>query len=257
MISKKLIFGLFQVFIVFLISVYVESVASGELLFTKNLLAESLRSSIIKNPIVVLILLGLINLIVYYLLHRDTESNEVIKLHNNICQLIFDSYIKPDRTLENSKFRVSTFKAQKKLIFRREKYFLPEYRTTLRNIGRYQTRQEKKRCKVKFLPGEGVVGTCYLIGEFVFDEIDEFTEANKNNYIDQQVKVLNIPKYKAKRLNDISCSYICCPIKLFKSDDIYGVVVVDSTASDVLQEQNFRAIEDVLKNFSVFFDKSI
>ncbi|MFI0429623.1 hypothetical protein [Mariniflexile sp. HMF6888] len=256
MINKEKIYGLFQLLIIFLITIFVESVANGELLFTKGILDEQLRKDIVSRPVVVLCFLGFINLLLYYLSHRNIETKEKTRLHDNICQLIFDGYIKPNTTLENSKFRVSTFKAKKMLILKRDKYYLPQYRTVLVNVGRYQTRQEKKRCKVKFLPDEGVVGTCYSIGEFLFDEVTKYEKNTKENYYKEQESKLNLPIFKSKRLNDKSCSYICCPIKYFKHDDLYGVVVVDSTEPNLLRFDDFRAIEEILSHYSVFFNNN-
>lgn len=256
MIKKSLLFGFCQIIIGVIFGVYVESVSAGKLLFMEGVLAPGLIDNILKNPWIVLSILILLNLLIYYLIHKNTESEEKIRLHSNICQLIFDNYIKPDGNLENSKFRVSTFRAQKKLIFRRKKYFLPEYRTVLSNIGRYQTRQEKKRCRVDFLPDEGAVGICYSIGEFVFKEIPKFDSLDKQKFLKNQVEELKVPQFKAKKLNDKSCSYVCCPIKHFKDDTLYGVVVVDSTEAGRLKNLQFRHIESTLEHYSVFFNNN-
>ncbi|MCH8536086.1 MAG: hypothetical protein LAT51_13530 [Flavobacteriaceae bacterium] len=253
MIKKTYILGAIQLLTLFLITVYVESVANNELLFTKGVLDEELRTKIIENPIKVLLALGILNFSIYIFSHQNRENKELFNLYNNICQLVFDKFIKPNTTLENSKFRVSLFKAKKGIIFRRSNYFLPEYRTYLKNVGRFQTRQEKKISKIKFLPNEGAVGKSYSIGEFMFFDTVKYSNNNESEYIKQQMNMLNMPKFKIKKLNDKSCSFISCPIKYFKSDDLFGVIVVDCLMPNKLKEEEFRTIEDVVLNYSVFF----
>lgn len=262
--NKKLIVGLIQGFLLFLLTIYVESVSNGELLFTKGVLDDNLREKAIEKPLTILILFGVINLLFYVYSHISSKNSQRLILHNNICEQIFNNYIKSKKLFENKNFRVSIFVAKKKIYLKRKPikvlnknvfYLTPVYGTILYNLGRYQTKQEKRSCKIKFLPGEGVVGTCYLVGEFVFDEIDEYLKDQE--YIDAQSSSFNIPKFKAKRLNDNSCSYIACPIKHFKQDELYGVAVVDSTTKGVLHHNNFREIEGVLNNYSVFFDKQL
>lgn len=256
MIKKTYILGAFQVLIIFIISVFVESVSNGELLFTKGILDDNLRKKIIENSLVVLFLLGLVNLILYIYSHKTRESKEQQSLYDNICQLIFDRYIKPSTTLDNSKFRVSLFKAKKGLIFRRANYFLPEYRIFLYNVGRFQTRQERKKSKIKFLPGEGAVGNSYFIGEFLFEKTVKFNEQNKAKYLAEQKSKFKLSEYKTNQLNDKSCSFVCCPIKYFKKDEIFGIIVVDCLEPNQLKEEDFRTIEDVIENYSVFFNLS-
>jgi hypothetical protein len=225
-------------------------------MFTKDILAEDFRMRILSNPIKILIILGILNLFFFYLSHKSKESKELSALYNNICQIVFDQFIKPQSTLENSKFRVSLFKAKKGLILRRKKYFLPEYRTYLKNVGRFQTRQEKKLSKIKFLPKEGVVGNSYSIGEVVFEDTIKYSNDKEDEYIKQHNEKLLLPNFKTKRLNDRSCSFIGCPIKFFKSDDLFGVIVVDCIEPKKLDNDDFRTIESVVENYSVFFNSN-
>lgn len=256
MIKKVYILGGLQVLILFIITIYVESVSNGSLLLTEGILDNELRQKVIENPWRVLIVLGSLNFTIYVLSHRNQETKELINLYNNICQLVFDKFIKPNTTLENSKFRVSLFKAKKGFIFRRINYFIPEYRTYLHNVGRYQTRQERKISKIKFLPDEGAVGKSYSIGEFMFFDTVKYTKENQSEYIRQQQEVLNLPKHKVTKLNDKSCTFISCPIKYFKSDELFGVIVVDCLEPNRLKEEEFRTIEEVVLNYSVFFNKN-
>lgn len=253
MIRKTYLYGGLQIFIVFLISVYVESVASKELLFTDGILDDSLRQAIINTPVKVLSCLGILNLIFYGLSHKTKENKELQNLCNNICQLIFDRFIRPNTTLENSKFRVSLFKAHRGVLVRRKNYFIPEYRIYLTNLGRYQTRQEKKYCKIKFLPGEGAVGKCYTIGEITFDDTIKYSKKSVVEYYKQQEDILQLPQFKAKKLHDKSAAFICCPIKYFRSDDLFGVIVVDCLEPKGFNKEDFRSIEEIVLNYTVFF----
>lgn len=253
MIKKTYIFGGLQLFIAFLIGIYIESVASGNLLFTKGVLDEVLRQKIIDNPIKIILIFGIINLLLYILSHRDREKKENKILYDNICQVIFDKFIREESTLENSNIRVSLFCAQKKLIFRKDNYYFPEFRIVLLNEGRYQTRQEKKYCKIKFLPGEGAVGTSYMVGQLIFVDTIKFTKETENQYYKEQFEKAKLPLFKIKKLNEKSSSIVSCPIKYFKSDELFGVIVVDSIYKDRLLQDHFRLIEEVLHNYSAFF----
>lgn len=254
--KKTLLFGGLQIFIVFLITLYVESVSNGELLLTENILADDLRKLIISHPIKILVTLGALNLLFYYLSHRARQTRELRNLYNNICQLVFDQFIKPHSTLENSKFRVSLFKAKKGLILRRVKFLMPEIRTYLKNVGRYQTRQEKKLSKIRFLPDEGVVGNSYSLGEIVIQDTIKYTKEKENEYYTQHKENFGLPIFKSKRLHDKSCSFIACPIKFFKSDEIFGVIVVDCIEPKELNTDEFRTIEKVVENYTVFFNSN-
>lgn len=254
--TKKIIIGACQAFILFIIGAYIESIASKDLLLTKGLLDDGLRMYILDRPKTVLTILGAINIFLYILSHGLKESKEMRNMYNNICQLLFDQFITPDTTISNSKYRVSFFKAKKGVVFRREKYFIPEYRTFLKNVGRYQTRQEMRLSRVKFLPDEGVVGSCYKVGEIIQERIAKNTASDNIKYCNIQKERLNLPIYKAKKLNDKSISYLACPIKYFGSEDLYGVIIIDSLDNNGLDSIEFRKIEDVVSNYSVFFNSN-
>lgn len=254
MIKKTHVFGFLQVSTIFVISVYVESVSGGKLLFLEKILNEELSKKIIESNLTVLIVLGGLNFLFYILSHKNKENKELRNMYNNICQLVFDKYIKPDTTLENSKFRVSLFKAKKGILLKRSKVFIPQYRTFLYNVGRYQTRQEKQYCKIKFLPNEGAVGISYSLGEILFEDTIRYSKENEKEYYKQQNEKLSMPNFKSKRIKEKPCSFICCPVKYFNSDNLFGVVVVDSIEPKELRKDEFRVIEDIIENYSVFFN---
>ena len=253
---KKIIYGASQAFVLFLIAVYIESISSEKLLLTDGILADDLKTAILESPKTVLLILGGINVLLYILSHGLKESKELRSMYNNICQLLFDQFISPKSTIVNSKYRVSFYKAKKGLMFRREKYFKPEYRVYLKNVGRYQTRQEMKLSRVKFLPDEGVVGSCYKVGEIIQERIAKNTTTKDEKYRNTQIEKFNLPKHKAKKLSDKSISYLACPIKYFGSEELYGVIIIDSLDNNGLNAINFRDIEDVISNYSVFFNSN-
>lgn len=95
-----------------------------------------------------------------------------------------------------------------------------------------------------------------MIGEFLFEKTVKYSETNKEKYFSEQQSKFNLSEYKVKSLNDKSCSFVCCPIKFFKSDEIFGVVVVDCVESNQLRENEFRTIESIISNYSVFFNQT-
>lgn len=107
------------------------------------------------------------------------------------------------------------------------------------------------------MPDEGAVGKCYTIGEFMFFDTIKHTNGSENEYFKQQKNKLGMPRFKLKRLNDKSCSFITCPIKYFKSDNLFGVIVVDCLSPNKLKEEEFRTIEDIVLTYSVFFNNNI
>lgn len=254
--------GLLLVFTAFVVSVYVESVASGKLLFLEGFLTKEVCDNLMFNPRSVIVSLGVINLILFAFSHSKKESKEKRKVYDNICQLIFDNFIKSNGGYENSTFRVSLFLAKKGIILRRyikvgriKLYFVPQYRTFLKNVGRYQTRQEKRHSRIKFLPQEGAVGNCYETGEIVFMETISYSQKNEAEYFKEQIEKSYLPLFKAKKLNTKSCAFLCCPVKFFKQDDIFGVIVVDCTHPNKMKKDHFRAIEETISNYTVFFTK--
>lgn len=251
---KTILLGAAQTFIVFLFGVYMNSLTSQNLLLTEGILAENLRKSILGHPNIVLLILGFTNLLLFLFSHGLRSSNEMKNLYDNICQLVFDGFITHYNNISNSKYRVSFFKAKKGLFMRQENYFLPEIRTYLKNVGRYQTRQEKKHSKLVFFPNEGIVGQCYSVGEILKGKLPRNSTNDSSIYIQKQFEKFNLPKNKVKKLNDISLSYLASPIKYFGKEKIYGVIVIDSQETNGVDNIHFRDIEDMVSNYSVFFN---
>ncbi|MEA9413723.1 hypothetical protein [Flavobacterium sp. PL02] len=253
MIKKTFIYGAIQLLISFIIALYLQSISDKSLIFTEGILDNELRNSLIKHYFIVLSFLGLLNLLFYYLSHRNNEKKKDEKLYNNICQIIFEEFISSEPNFQNHEFRVSLFMKKEGLIFLRQKWWFRQT-TFLSNVGRYQTRQEKKLSKIKFLPNEGCIGICYTLGTYFFDNTCEFNSTNPSLYYQEQLTKFNIPNFKAKKVTSKSRSFVSCPIKYFNSQDLFGVIVVDSTMDIDFNNTNFRIIEDVLKHNSVIFN---
>ena len=256
MSKKILIAAAFQAVIAFLIGIYVESVSSGELLFTKGILSEGIREGALKHPLKVLFVLLCLNLACLLIVDRGKDNRQNLMLYNNICRQIFESYIKQSNNYENSKFRVSLFKVKKGFLWMNWGIVCyPSFNTTyLKNVGRHQTRQPMRLSNVKFLSGQGAVGNCYSLGEFVFFETEQF-QSDVAKYAVQQLQKTRLPMFKGHRIKDRSCSFVCCPVKFFSSDELFGVIVVDCMVPNHLREEEFRSIENVISQYSVIFTK--
>ena len=253
---KTILLGVGQAFILFLIGVYIESIASEKLLLTEGILAEGLRKTLLDYPKTVLFILGIINVSLYVFSHGLKESKEMRNMYNNICQLVFDEFVTPNTTIANSKYRVSFFKAKKGFLMRQDNNFVPEIRTYLKNVGRYQTRQEKKHSSIKFLPNEGVVGQCYAVGEILKEKLPRNAANDSPRYLQKQLEKFNLPNHKAKKLQDNSLSYLASPIKYFGKEKIYGVIIIDSQETNGVDNIQIRDIEDMVANYSVFFNSN-
>lgn len=247
--------GSLQVIFTGILGLYIDSVFEQKLLFLEKFFKPEISQKILDNYIIIIVIFGLINLIIYYISHKDGINKAQKVIYDNICYKIFENFIKSNTRLNHSNFRVSLFKADKKLIFKRDFYYLPQYRTILENKARHQTKQEKKLCGVKFLPGEGAVGVCFQIGTLIFFETSTYNVNNPQKYYREQMAKTSIPEFKLKKTNTKSSYLICCPIKFFGSDDLFGVIVVDSTVKQNIIKEEFRKIEEVLDYYSVFFIK--
>lgn len=256
--QKQIWFAVILAVTSFFISLYVESVSNGKMILLDKILSAEINNWLLNNEIKVIVFMGLVNLILYIRVSLGVESRAQERIFKNICQKVFDDFIKPDTTLDNSKYRVSLFKAKKRLIFRRVKWFLPEYRTVLINVGRYQTTQETRKCRIKFLPKEGAVGNCYHVGTFLHESTSTFSKSNSEQYYQEHKRKFSLPKFKARQLRSKVSELLCCPINIFRSDLIFGVVVIDSTQSNSINHDHNQRVklEKTIANFSVFFNNN-
>jgi len=256
MIKREYIYGFFQFLITFIIGWFMECVSSNKILVFEGIFSDAFNKEILKHSLIIFIVLGAANLLLFILSHRSKEHHESRKFFDNICNSVFDEFIKRNNQLDNSLFRVSLFKVKKGLIFKKENYYCPQWTTYLRNIGRAQTRQKRDLCKIKFLPDEGTVGSCYSISKLVFAKIIKFEELTKENYYNDHLDKTALPVFKAKRLQHKSSGFLGCPVKFYNSDVLFGVLVVDCDDPDMLETTpEFRIMEEVLSRYSVFFNE--
>jgi len=248
-------FGAVQIIIGIFITIFIESVASGSLLFTEGILAEGLRKSIIERPKTAIGILLSIHTIAYLIYQRTTNTEKSKIVYNNICRAIFDSYIKDDLDIDNTQIRVTVFKAFHGYKFI-GKMYTPKICTYLCQVGRHQSVQDKKNCKIHFLPNEGCVGICYNTAQVIHQEVAEYNEKKRENYYKNNEKVFNLNKRKIKRLNESSCSFLAFPINYFNSDDVFGVIIFDSTQKGKIEKFKTRELEEKVLNYSVFFNQN-
>jgi len=255
--KAKYYYGLIQLFIGGIITILVESASSGELLFTDGFLADSLRGKILDNVIYLIIVLLSINILAYFYYLRAMEKGEMQGVFNNICKAIFVSHIKNNDKINNIKVRVTLFKAYKgfKCI---GKFYSPKHTIYLKQVGRYQVVQDKKNCKIHYLPDEGCVGICYNTAQALYKEIPEYTNSEKENYTINNMTTFNLSEGKVKKINVKSCSFLAFPVNYFDSDDVFGVLIFDSMEKNKMKILKTRALEDKILNYSAFFNnKSI
>ncbi len=235
-----------------LITVYIESVASGNLLFTNGVFASEFQTAILAWPRSVISGLIFINAIANILIYQASKNKKTKIPLDNICELVFNQFIKSNTKHNNSNYRVSLFKVGATITINTTWPFF--FKTTvLRNVGRYQTKQDNKLSKMTFKLNIGSVGQCYALGEIVCSKIEKHDPNNEEKYYTDQKNKFSV----SKKLKTKSCCYISIPVKYFNSDELFGVVVVDSTKPNSIPEGDFRKIEGVMENASVFFNKEL
>lgn len=194
--------------------------------------------------IIILILTGLYALFFIMIERREKEYIAQI-VYNNICQEVFNRFVKPLGEIKQH-MKVSLIKA-----------FEPESEEPyLKVVGRYQTKSPKKKSRVKFAVNEGCAGLAYGVGNIIAKSIGEYDKNKSGKYYDESEKTFNLPRAKAKKLNDYASQFLCIPVKYFRKEDVrWGILSIDSMEHcDFLEkEENARKIEDLLSCFSVFF----
>lgn len=256
MIKRIHIHAFVHAALTFITGLYITSISDNKLIFGDKIFSEEAKIYILSHSIGALIILGLLTLLNYFLSHWETINKSHKQLFDNMCQSVFDNFIKCEQTYQNSDFRVSLFKVCKGVYLKDGLWYKPRFGTLLKNVGRYQTMQEKQLSKIKYRPNEGCVGISYLNNLVLFETmINTYNSNNPDDYYEENLQKYNMPKKKSKRLKAKSMSFVCCPIKYFNSDELFGVVVVDCVFGHNFSGGNFRLIEDTISNFSVFFNK--
>ncbi|UXD67744.1 hypothetical protein MUK51_10945 [Sphingobacterium faecium] len=253
MLKKAIFLGILQTVLVFLLTKFVEGVEDGKFPLFETILNAKAVSFLNNHDFTILVILILLNILVYLYTNIDKFYSNKQEIYDNICEAIFNSTIKNNSELRDSDFRVSLFKLKSRLLFDKKYYqgYIPTIQDFLVNVGRHQTRQKKTLSKIKFLPNEGAVGKCYNIGELYFAETCKNTSTK---YSDEQNKKTNIPHYKIEKLQEKSTKFVAVPVRHHNSQEIFGVIVVDSLDNN-FDVKEFRAIEDLVNYCGIFFKK--
>lgn len=253
--KKAIIMGLIQASFVYILTKFVEGIESEKFPLLELIFNSKSINLVSENKTKILLLLIAINILVYLYTTWDKYSSNKKNIYDNICESIFNVTIDNNNGYKNSDFRVSLFKIKKGLIYGKDdngKYYL-RFTKILVNVGRHQTRSEKKLSKIKFLPGEGVVGSCYEIGEIYFFRTS--SKSRNLKYKDELYKKTNLPYHKICQMQQNSASYVGMPVKFHNSSEYFGVVIVDSLDNE-FQFEDFRKIEDLVNFCSIFFKRN-
>ncbi|MGE8377359.1 MAG: hypothetical protein ACN6PN_03385 [Sphingobacterium sp.] len=253
MLKKAIIIGILQAYLVYLLTKFVEGLGDGKYPVLELIFNQKAINLLKDNQKAVLFILIIINILVYLYANIEKFVSGKRELYDNICEAIFNSTIKNNTDLRDSDFRVSLFKVKTGVIFDKKFFqgYLPTLKTFLVNVGRHQTRQRKALSKIKFLSNEGVVGKCFYIGELCFEET---CKNSSSKYNKEQQKKTNLPLYKVEKLQEKSTKFIAVPVRHHNSQDMFGVIVVDSLDNE-FDVKEFRAIEDFVTYCGIFFKK--
>ncbi len=232
--------------IIFIIQSYLIPCAfANKLIWFDTILREEVSKKLL-NHTGLLILILLFFYILFFILIEKREKEYIAQvIYNNICQEIFTRFVKPYGDI-SKQMKVSLLKA-----------YNPESESPfLKTVGRYQTKSPKKRCRVTFKVNEGCAGLAYAVGSIIAKEIPEYEKNDAEKYFVDSENDFNLPKKKAKKLNDFASQFLCIPVKYFGKEDVrWGTLSIDSMEHcDFLKKEEYaREIEDLLSCFSVFF----
>jgi len=252
--SKFAIFAAAQVFIGFIISIYIESVSNGNLLFTEGILHDHLRMAIINHPKTVLCVLGLVNFAVYYGVEKRRSADYQNKIFDNLCSSIFSKFLlfnsRPN--LDETKIRVIFFIANEKYVLCNKKILKKEL--LLMPIAQFQNKHSSRVC-INYRCNEGCVGLSFSMRKFTQIHIRKTT--NPEVYYADCSDKLAMPIKKVKKLTDMPILLLSFPIRFFRSEELFGVISIELESKIEFTPEDARYIEDIVSNFSPFFQKKI
>lgn len=253
--KRVIILGVLQAFVSVIFALYIESLASGsgKLLIVGEALSAYSNSVFLDHPVIFVIVLSLFSIFIYVLSHWSQSQKKERLLYNRICKHIFDEVIKKNEHIQNKNCRVSFLKVRKTR--RCDKWYRFDMITknSLVVFGRHQTKQGKRYSKLRFYAGEGLAGISYEINSAMSRSIEPFDVSNENEYFQESSDKLKLPEKKAKKLNVKACSFICVPISYFGTDDVIGVISVDSMLKSEFDGALIREIERIAVGYSPIF----
>jgi hypothetical protein len=128
-----------------------------------------------------------------------------------------------------------------------------EKKIVLIPVGQYQD-VYSKRSKIKFSVSEGCVGKSYALRSFV--RVDVKSNGDREKYCLECASKLSIPVKKAKKIIDSPNVFLGFPVRFFGESEVFGVISVEITGKKVsFDENDARHIEEIVSNFSPFFQK--
>jgi len=235
--------NIFLVLISAFIAYFVESVASGKLLFIDGLLSERCSKCILDNSLPVIVVALLLNLALYLLSQWRLASKTQIQFYEAICEKVFKKMISSTDGLNPSEWKVTIMQACRR----------QSQSPYLKAVGRYQVKTPFRKSRISFCPGEGCAGLSYKINQLVRLEIPPSDPAKPLKYIDDCEKILKLPKHKAHKLNERACGYLCIPLPFFNHDHPWGILSIDCASQGNIGKLDARALETLMDHFSTFF----
>lgn len=253
--KRTFIIGLVEIFIVFLITIYIETIASEseKILFIGDIFADKANKAVIEHPLITIISLGVLNILLYLISHITITKKAEKHLHKSMCRYIFEEIIKKSDNLENHNYKVSFLKVKKNWFNGKWYIFTFKPKPILKVVARYQTKQGKDRSKVSFLSGEGCAGKAYQMNSVTNESLVPYNNNNPDTYYRECENKLNLPKKKCMKLNEKACSFICVPISFFQTDEVIGVISVDSMNTSDFSGEQARGIEQIAKSYTTMF----
>lgn len=262
-LSKAKIYGVLQGVSVFLFGLYVQSLSDGKVIIIGKFLNEETDKDIRSHSFLVLIIFGILMLTFYILSHTHRKKKAETLLYNRLCNHIFDQCIRPHGQLQDSDCKVSFLKVGKTMTLKRDyvgdmtngkKAPLVKIDDCVYVCGRHQKKQGRASSNVKFLKNQGVAGKCYAENAVVNKVISKYNINQPQNYMDDSFNVLNLPKRKVKKLNEKPASILCIPVTYFKSDQLIGVLSIDSVNGTIFDGATVRQIEQMISTYQAIFD---
>lgn len=250
--AKLSIFLVIQVGVTFIISIYIESVSAGDLLFAP-FLDHEVRKAALDHPLMVLSILGVINFLAYYFLERKRSADFENAIFDNICNGVFTKVLirkMHESGFDQSKIRVVFYRPLylwqfcKKKVIKRELLLVPK--------GQFQNKHSKK-VRLKYLPHEGCVGTSFTLRQFVQTKLKKCH--HQSEYQDEAQKKLKLSPKKAKQICDMPIIFLSFPLTYFRSHDIFGIISIEVENNLPFEAEDARHIEEAVSNFSPFFQK--
>ncbi len=250
-VLKIFIYGAINFVLVIILDYYIESVSNGELLLFPNWINPKKVAVLLNKEHSWWItgLIGVLTVISYGVSHYSTNNHFRKTLWNNMCEQIFRNNIKENNSIKNNDYRVSIFKYG----YHIEWYFIfPWITRGLKMVGRHQTIQSSKRCKVIFKESEGCVGQAYKTNMVVNMKVNKFNENNQDQYFRECEKKFNMPIRKSKKLNVKANNFVCIPIKYYNKDSVYAVISIDSVNATRFSLEVIESIEQFSENINSF-----